>query len=232
MSNGQGQAAPAFAGDKKTGQSILGKAERRFIDWAIPKIPKPILSHHLTYVTIFWSVGTVLFGWLATQNLAWLNGVSVMVFGQWLTDSFDGSLGKFRKQGLVKWGFYMDHLLDFFFAGSIVIAYSFLVEAEWLEFLFLVLLLVTCATMAVSFLSFAATNQFQIAYYGIGPTEIRIGYIALNTFVWLVGTEIFSWGVPVIVGLNVAALLMLAVQTSRNLWQIDYDTNIDGAPRP
>ena len=35
--------------------------------------------------------------------------------------------------------------------------------------------------MAVSFLSFAATNQFQIAYYGIGPTEIRIGYVALNT---------------------------------------------------
>jgi hypothetical protein len=48
----------------------------------------------------------------------------------------------------------------------------------------------------------------------------------------LVGTEIFSWGVPVIVGLNVVALLMLAVQTSRNLWQIDYEANVDGQPRP
>ena len=222
----------AFAGDKKKGQSILGPIERRFIDWGIPRIPKPIMSHHLTYVTIVWSAGTVLFGWLATKNLAWLNGVSVMVFGQWLTDSFDGSLGKFRKQGLVRWGFYMDHLLDFFFAGSIVIAYSFLVEADWLEFLFLVLLLVTCAMMAVSFLSFAATNQFQIAYYGIGPTEIRIGYILLNTLVWLVGTEIFSWGVPVVVALNCFALLTLATQTSRNLWAIDYEANVDGAPRP
>ena len=132
----------------------------------------------------------------------------------------------------MKWGFYMDHLLDFFFAGSIVIAYSFLVESEWLEFLFLILLLITCATMAISFLSFAATNQFQIAYYGIGPTEIRIGYIALNTFVFFVGTEIFSWGVPVIVALNAVAFLVLASQTSKNLWQIDYDTNIDNAPRP
>jgi phosphatidylglycerophosphate synthase len=223
--------AETFAGDKKKGQSVLGKAERKFIDWGIPKVPKPILSHHLTYITILWSAGTVLFGWLARDNHAWLHGVSVMVFGQWLTDSFDGSLGKFRKQGLVKWGFYMDHLLDFFFAGSIVIAYSFLVEAAWLEFLFLVLLLITCATMAVSFLSFAATNQFQIAYYGIGPTEIRIGYIALNTFVVIVGTEIFSWGVPVIVALNAVAFLVLAVQTSRNLWQIDYDANVDNQPR-
>ncbi|MEM9202668.1 MAG: CDP-alcohol phosphatidyltransferase family protein [Actinomycetota bacterium] len=220
-----------FAGDKKTGQSILGPAERRFIDWAVPKVPRPIMSHHLTALTVVWSAGTILFGWLSTMHLAWLNGISVMVFGQWLTDSLDGSLGKYRKQGLVKWGFYMDHLLDLLFAGSIVIAYSFLVTAEWLEFLFLLLLLITCATMAVSFLSFAATNQFQIAYYGIGPTEIRIGYIALNTFVWLVDTAIFSWGVPVIVGLNAFALLILAAQTSKNLWAIDYDANVDGAPR-
>lgn len=32
-----------FAGDKKKGQSILGPIERRFIDWAVPKIPRPIL---------------------------------------------------------------------------------------------------------------------------------------------------------------------------------------------
>ncbi len=224
--------AEGFAGDKKKGQSLLGPLERKFIDWGIPKVPKPILSHHLTYVTILWSAGTVLFGWLAVDNRAWLHAMSFMVFGQWLTDSFDGSLGKYRKQGLVKWGFFMDHLLDFFFAGSIVIGYSFLVEAWWLEFLFLVLLLITCATMATSFLSFAATNQFQIAYYGIGPTEIRIGYIALNTFVYFVGTDIFSWGVPVVVALNLVAFLVLAVQTSRNLWQIDYEANVDNAPRP
>jgi archaetidylinositol phosphate synthase len=221
-----------FAGDKKKGQSVLGPVERRFIDWAVPRIPEPIRSHHLTLVTLVWSAGTIVFGWLARDNRAWLHAVSVMVFGQWLTDSLDGSLGKHRKQGLVKWGFYMDHLLDFLFAGSIVIAYSFLVEAKWLEFLFLILLLITCATMAVSFLSFAATNQFQIAYYGVGPTEIRIGYIALNTFVVFAGTAIFSWGVPVVVTLNVCAFLVLAGQTSRNLWKIDYDANVDGAARP
>ncbi len=225
-------ASPAFAGDKKTGQSVLGPLERRCIDWAVPRIPAPILSHHLTYMTIFWSVGVIGFGFLADrQNLNWLHAMSVMVLGQWLTDSLDGSLGRFRKQGLVKWGFYMDHLLDFFFAGSMVIGYSFLVDVWWLRFLFLVLLLVTCATMAVSFLSFAATNQFQIAYWGIGPTEIRIGYIVLNTLVAFVGTAIFSWGVPAIVGLNAVAFLVLAVQTSRNLWAIDYEANVDGAAR-
>ena len=220
-----------FAGDKKAGQSLLGPIERRFIDWAVPKVPRPVMSHHLTALTAVWSALTIVFGKLAVDDHRWLHAMSAMVFLQWLTDSLDGSLGKYRKQGLVKWGFFMDHLLDLVFAGSIVIAYSFLVEAWWLEFLFLILLLITCATMAVSFLSFAATNQFQIAYYGIGPTEIRIGYIALNTLVAAVGTETFSWGVPVVVGLNAVALVVLAAQTSRNLWRIDYDANVDGAPR-
>lgn len=220
-----------FAGDRKKGQSLLGPWERRFIDWGVPRIPSPVLSHHLTALTALWSAAIVVFGWLATDDLVWLHGVSVMVFLQWLTDSFDGSLGRFRRQGLVKWGFFMDHLLDLVFAGSVVIAYSFLVEAKWLELLFLLLLLVTSATMAVSFLSFAATNQFQIAYYGIGPTEVRIGYIALNTFVFFAGTAIFSWGVPVILAVNVAALAVLVAQTSRTLWRMDYEANVDGAPR-
>ncbi len=221
-----------FAGDKKKGASILGPAERRFIDWAIPKIPSRVKSQHLTFLTLFWSAGIVASGWFAVDDRIWMHVISLMVFGQWLTDSLDGSLGKYRKQGLVKWGFFMDHILDLLFAGSIVIAYSFLVEAKWLEFLFLILLLTTCATMAVSFLSFAATNQFQIAYYGIGPTEVRIGYIALNTIVYVTGTEIFSWGVPVVVSLNVAAFVVMVAQTSRTLWQIDYEANVDGAPRP
>ena len=221
----------AFAGDKKKGQSLLGPVERKAIDWMIPRVPQPIMSHHLTALTALWSGLIVFFGWLATKNLQWLHAVSVMVFLQWLTDSLDGSLGKFRKQGLVKWGFFADHILDLIFAGSVVIAYSFLVEARWLQFLFLILLLVTCATMATSFLSFAATNQFQIAYYGLGPTEIRIAYIALNTFVAAAGTAIFSWGVPVVVAINLLAFLILAGQTGKNLWAIDYEANVDGNPR-
>ncbi len=220
-------APQAFAGDKKKGQSILGPLERRFIDWGIPKIPGPIMSHHLTMVTLLWSAGTILFGWLAAEDLRWMHAMSVMVFGQWLTDSFDGSLGKFRKQGLVRWGFFMDHILDLVFAGSIVIGYSFLAP-DGADILFFLLLLITCAMMATSFLSFAATNQFQIAYYGIGPTEIRIGYIALNTFVAFIGTKVFWWGVPVVLVLNAVALTILLWQTSQNLWAIDKAADVDG----
>ena len=101
--------------------------------------------------------------------------------------------------------------------------------------------------LAVSFLSFAATNEFQIAYYGIGPTEIRIGYIALNTLVSSVRSDarpvvdlrafraitpdwlVFSWGVPVVVALIAFAVMVL--RASRHLWQINYEANVDGVAR-
>lgn len=215
-----------FAGDLKSGQSVLGPMERRFIDAWVPRIPEPINGWHLTMLTLVWSIGTVLFAYLALENRWWIWGMSALVFLQWLTDSFDGSLGKHRKAGLIKWGFFMDHLLDLIFAGSIVIGYYFLAP-EGTTFMFLLLMLVTSASMAVSFLSFAATNQFQIAHYGIGPTEIRIGWIALNTFVFFAGEDVFLWGLPLVLALNIAALVLLAYQTQKNLWAIDKANNVD-----
>ncbi|MDH3681967.1 MAG: hypothetical protein OEV40_18670 [Acidimicrobiia bacterium] len=214
------EADPTFAGDRKHGQSILGPLERRFIDYWVPRLPRWLRSWHLTMMTLGWSALTVLFGWLASSEPLWLWAMSAVVFGQWLTDSFDGTLGRTRGEGLIKWGFFMDHFLDLLFAGSVVIGYSFIAPGGT-GFLFSLLLLVTCAMMAVSFLSFAATNQFQIAYYGLGPTEIRISYIALNTFVFYAGEEVFWWGVPVVLAVNVLALTVLVWQTHKNLWAID-----------
>lgn len=210
----------AFGGDKKKGQSLLGPLERRFIDRWVGSLPSFLRSWHLTLMTVIWSAGTMLFGWLASRDRSWLWAMSLMVAAQWFTDSFDGSLGKTRGEGLIKWGFFMDHFLDTIFAGSVVIAYTFIGPAN-AAFLFQLLLLVTCAMMALSFLSFGATNEFQIAHYGIGPTEIRIGYIAVNTFVYYAGPTVFWWGLPLVLAVNVATLVTLAVRTSNRLWTID-----------
>ena len=214
-------APPTFAGDKKTGQSILGKAERRFIDWGVPKVPKPILSHHLTYVTILWSAGTVLFGWLATKNLAWLHGVSVMVFGQWLTDSFDGSLSKFRKQGLVKWGFYMDHLLDFVFLAAFWLAYLWVLPTPALPWLALLVAL-SGALMAHSFLAFGATGEFRISHFGVGPTETRIALLALNSAVVALGPGWLASWLPALAAAATLVLAILVLGTQRQLWRDDF----------
>jgi hypothetical protein len=38
-----------------------------------------------------------------------------MLGPQWFTDCLDGALGRYRDTGIPKWGYYMDHFLDFVF---------------------------------------------------------------------------------------------------------------------
>ena len=213
------KASEEFGGAKKDGESILGRYEKSFVQRWVTKVPRGIETYHLTMLTVAWSIGLVGFGYLAAGDLRWLFAMSAMVIGQYLTDLFDGAVGRHRDTGLVKWGFFMDHFLDFLFAGSFVIAYSFLAPnmMTW----FLGLLLATGATMALSFLNFAATNKFQIAYNGIGPTEIRIAYVAVNTIVFFTGTAVLGWAVPALLVANIVGLAVMAHGTHKKLWAID-----------
>lgn len=60
-----------------------------------------------------------------------------MVFLQWFTDTLDGALGKYRNFGTRRWGFYMDHLFDYFFLAAMVMGYMFVFDVETLPLLFL-----------------------------------------------------------------------------------------------
>src|SRR4051812_47022744 len=108
-----------FAGATKTNNSILTPFERQLAVRVLPKFPGWLQTYHLTMMTLIWSSFILLFSYLASRDLRWLTMVSVMVFLQYVTDHYDGKLGKYRNTGLVRWGYYMDHFLDYIFLCSI-----------------------------------------------------------------------------------------------------------------
>ncbi len=210
----------AFAGDKKVGQSILTPAENKLKNWLVPKVPDSVETWHLTFTTILWSAGVLCFGKLAAGDLRWLWGVSLMIVLQYLTDLADGEVGRRRDTGLIKWGFYMDHFLDYIFLCCLVMA-GYMIAPPGVEFWLVVLLVIVSAFMVNSFLSFAATNEFEIYHYGIGPTETRIGFIAVNTWIVIYGTDQFYWLVPLACIITGLGLIFNTWQIHRKLWQLD-----------
>ena len=102
-----------FAGDQKKGNSLLGTAETKLKNFLVPFVPKKVETYHLTMTTVLWSALIILFSYLAIGNINWLWGVSLMIFFQYITDLLDGEIGRRRNTGLIKWGFYMDHFLDY-----------------------------------------------------------------------------------------------------------------------
>jgi len=210
-----------FTGDKKAPmKTFLAGPERKFIDNNVSKFPSWLQGYHLTLTTIIWSGGLIGFGYLAKNNIHWLWLSSLMLVLQWFTDCFDGALGRRRDTGIPKWGFYMDHLLDFIFMACVFIGYSFLLEGIYKEII-LLLIGVFGTFMASSFLSFGATGEFKITYFGTGPTEVRIWFLALNTALIFCGAKWIEKFLPYILGISLVVLCAVIYRTQKHIWEID-----------
>jgi phosphatidylglycerophosphate synthase len=213
----------SFAGDKKLPMtSLLAGPERRLIDYWAPRFPRFIEGYHLTLMTILWSGGMILFGRLAQDGILWLCGSCAMLFLQWFTDSFDGSLGRQRDTGIPKWGYYMDHFLDYMFMCAILVGYSFILRPQARHMLLLIMP-VYGAFMVSAYLSFAATNEFKITYLRFGPTELRILLILLNIAIMIFGMGFFEKTLPCAFVVLLLGLCVVVFRTQKYIWMMDME---------
>jgi len=209
-----------FAGAHKTNTSFLSPLERRLAPIVIPRIPLWLETHHLTMLTLVWSLSILLFSFLAARNIRWLWLVSLMIAFQWATDHYDGKIGKHRNTGLVRWGYYMDHLLDYFFLCSVLIGYAFILP-ERSRFQLLLMLALFAAYDFSTFLAFAATDKLKISYLKFGPTEFRLALIVINTLLILFGTRYMISGLKWVNAGAVVGLVFLIYGTQRKIWALD-----------
>lgn len=90
----------------------------------IPYLSEYTTSKHLTLCTLIWSILVILSGYLARFNKYWLIVSIIALMGHVITDLLDGAMSIYQGDGLEKWNFFMDHLLDFVFAISIFVGLS------------------------------------------------------------------------------------------------------------
>lgn len=221
-----------FGGAGKVGQSLLSGPEKRLVARFVERVPRGLETYHLTLLTVLWSGLILLGGWLARNDIRWLWLVSAMIVCQYVTDLFDGAVGRLRGTGLVKWGFFMDHFLDYIFLCALITAYYMVAPAGFAVW-FMLLLGLTGAHMVHSFLSFAATNEFRIAFYGIGPTEMRIIFIGINTFILFTWPRYYEVTIPAITLAVLLGLIYAVFCTQRRLWAMDLAAKAaPAAPTP
>ena len=208
-----------FSGHKKFGQSILYNVEQKFVKWGTPKIPKSIETWTLTYMTGVWSILVLIFGYLSQYNIHWLWGTSAMIILQYLTDLFDGAVGRYRNTGLIKWGYYADHFLDYIFMCCLLIGYSFFIPDRYGILFFI--MMVYGAFMVNSFVHFASTNKFTISYMGLGPTEARIGFLIVNGMLIIAGKIYLSQYLPILLIIAFIGLCVAVYKNQKILWELD-----------
>jgi hypothetical protein len=203
-----------FAGANKTNTSFLTPFERRLAPRVLPRIPSWLETYHLTMLTLVWSSLILLFSYWAARDLRWLWGVSAMIAMQYVTDHYDGKVGKYRGTGLVRWGYYMDHLLDYYFLCIL---------PERSRYQILIMLAIFSAYEVSTFLAFASTDRFKISYLKFGPTEFRVALIIINALLVRYGTRQMINGLKYV---NIGAaigLVVMVYRTHKIIWALDME---------
>jgi phosphatidylglycerophosphate synthase len=207
---------------QRTSEFILGPFERRVLPWLAARLPKWVLPDHLTGLGLLASTFIAVAYMLSNRDARWLWAINFALVVQWFGDSLDGNLARYRKIERPRYGYYLDHLTD---------AYSTLAIGLGLGLSPYMLLSVGLA-IVVSYLILSINvyletyvfNEFSFSYGRLGPTEVRVLLMILNTVAFVLGpNEFHLWGVGMtwldVAGaiIAVAMLLLLLGRAGGNL---------------
>ena len=160
---------------------LTARAEKRALLWLAPRTPGWVTSDHLTLLGLLAMVACgVLYG-LAGRHPGLLVLVNTGLVLNWLGDSLDGTLARYRGVERPRFGFYVDHLVDafgvLFVLGGLALSalMSPLVAAGFLIAYYLLAIETYLATYAI--------GRFKISWGPVGGTELRILLAAVNVLV-------------------------------------------------
>ncbi len=209
----------AFIEAERQQHGLLAKIERHVLLWLARRIPGWVTPDYLTIMALTAFLVAGLSYYYSRANPPLLHVVNACLFVNWLGDSLDGTLARYRNQQRPRYGFYVDHMVDaigtFFLVGGLTFSGHMSKEVG---FGVLIIYYLLCINV---FLATYTIGEFRISFASVSPTELRlilgIGNIAL---LYHPTTRLFGQSRPLFdVGGIVAIflmLIMLIVSTIRN----------------
>jgi archaetidylinositol phosphate synthase len=173
--------------------SILADLERKALVFLAGHLPAGVNSDHLTIVGALAMAGVGAAFWIAGAHPLGLIAVPILLSLNWFGDSLDGTLARVRRQERPRYGYYVDHVLDaagmaFLTAGLILGGHMSPVAG--LAFLSAYYLLTIEIALAAH-----ARQEFRMAFWRIGPTELRI-VLAIGALMRLRSPTVSPFGAP------------------------------------
>jgi phosphatidylglycerophosphate synthase len=197
---------------------LTANVERRVLLWLAARVPEGIGPDHLTALGFLGMVAAGAGYALSGRWPALLLAVNVAIVLNWLGDSLDGTLARYRQRLRPRYGFYVDHIVDAFGALALLLG---LAASGWITPALAVALLIAYLLLSVNIaLAASSRGTFKISYGPFGGTELRILLMLVNVaiFAWpeleLAGRRVRTFDV-----LGVLALGGVTVALLRSTWQ-------------
>ena len=161
--------------------SVLSKIEKRVLIWLAQRQPRWVNSDMMTFLG---TVGALIIaaGYILSNlniNFLWLASLGFVI--NWYGDSLDGTLARVRHCQRPNYGYYLDHSIDaineiFMFIG-IGLSPFFDIRLAMAGLIIYFLLTINVSINA------HLKGEFRLTYAKMGPTELRIIMIIINTLI-------------------------------------------------
>jgi len=163
--------------------SLTAEPERRALLFLAARVPAAVGPDHLTALGL---VAMLAAGAAYALSARWpllLLAVNVALVLNWLGDSLDGTLARYRQRTRPRYGFYVDHMVDALGALGLLLG---LAASGWMTPWLALALLLAYLLLSVNIaLAACSRGTFKISYGPFGGTELRILLALANTAVWL-----------------------------------------------
>ncbi|MCD4747917.1 MAG: CDP-alcohol phosphatidyltransferase family protein [Thermoanaerobaculales bacterium] len=164
---------------------ITAPLERPALQWLAARTPTWTSPDMLTVIGVLGAAITF-FGYCLTQYHAgflWLASAGLAV--NWLGDSLDGTLARFRHIERPQYGFFIDHMAD---TVSELLIFLGLGLTPFVRFEIACLALIGYLLLStVVYVRTILEGIFQITFGKLGPTEARLILVLANTSFFLTG---------------------------------------------
>jgi len=163
--------------------SLTAEPERRALLFLAARVPAAVGPDHLTALGL---IAMLAAGAAYALSARWpllLLAVNVALVLNWLGDSLDGTLARYRQRTRPRYGFYVDHMVDALGALSLLLG---LAASGWMTPWLALAVLLAYLLLSVNIaLAACSRGTFKISYGPFGGTELRILLALANTAVWL-----------------------------------------------
>jgi archaetidylinositol phosphate synthase len=207
---------------------LLSVPERKALHWLAGITPQWINSDHLTLLGLASMLAGGAGYWAASRNKSALILVVVSIALNWLGDSLDGTLARFRNCPRPRYGYYVDHVIDLFGTAALLGGLAF--SGYMSPMIALALLAAFALVEAEVFLATHVQQVFRLSCFRVGPTELRVVliigtlYLLHRPWVYLAGKGpflLFDVGGLVSIAGLLSAFIFSAIRNTRLLYRAE-----------
>lgn len=210
-------------------QALTAAVERQALRWLAERTPASITPDHLTALGFFSQFLAGVSYALARWNKYALLLATLFIATNWLGDSLDGTLARYRQRLRPRYGFYVDHMVDTFGAAFLMCGLGL---SGYVHCQVAIGMLVSFLVLSIeTYLAAYTLGNFRLSYGLFGPTEIRIllaiGNISLlfSPYTHLLRREFLLFDVGGAIA-TIGMLGMVVVATIRHTISLFYEERL------